>query len=130
MTKVERRQKGTSERLKVRCPAIIKEYNSHTNGVDIHNQLKTRYEIDCKSRFRNYLRIFFDFMDSVVVNAHVICKKKVNAKMSLLNFKLILAELLINRFFSRKRKIDDEEPQLTVELPQILKEPDHTVQFT
>ena len=69
-------------------------------------------------------------MDSVVVNAHVICKKKVNAKMSLLNFKLILAELLINRFSSRKRKIDDEEPQLTVELPQILKEPDHTVQFT
>ena len=33
LTSVERRQKGTSERLKVPCPAIIKEYNSHMNGV-------------------------------------------------------------------------------------------------
>ena len=69
-------------------------------------------------------------MDSVVVNAHVIYKKKVNAKMSLLNFKIILPELLINRFSSRKYKITAEEPQLTVELPQPLKEPDHIVQFT
>ena len=130
LTSVERRQKGTSERLKVPCPAIIKEYNSHMNGVDIHDQLKTSYEIDRKSRFQYYLRIFFDLMDSVVVNAHVIYKKKVNAKMSLLNFKIILVESLINRFSSRKRKITAEEPQLTVELPQPLKEPDHIVQFT
>ena len=32
------------ERLKVPCPAIIKEYKSHINGVDIHNQLKTSYK--------------------------------------------------------------------------------------
>ena len=130
LTSAERRQKGTSERSKVPCPATIKKYNSHVNGVDIHDDLKTSYEIDCKSRFWYYLRIFFDLMDSVVANAHVIYKKKVNAKMSLLNFKIILAELLINRFSSRKRKITAEEPQLTVELPQPLKEPDHIVQFT
>ena len=96
LTSVERRQKGTSKRLKVLCPAIIKEYNSHMNGVDIYDQLKTSYQIDHKSRFRYYLRIFFDLMDSVVVNTHVIYKKKVNAKMSLLNFKIILAESLTN----------------------------------
>ena len=33
-------------------------------------------------------------------------------------------------FPSRKHKITAEEPQLTVELPQPLKEPDNTVQFT
>ena len=85
------------------------------NSVDIHDQLKTSYEIDRKSRFRFYLRILFDLMDSVVVNAHVIFKKKVNAKMSLLNFKIILAELLINQFSSRKRKITAEEPQPTAD---------------
>ena len=130
LTSVERRQKGTSERLKVPCPAIINEYNSHMNGFEIHDQLKTSYEIDRKSRFRYYLRILFNLMDSVVVNVHVIYKKKVNAKMSLLNFKIILIESLINWFSSRKRKITAEEPQLTVELPQPLKEPDHIVQFT
>ena len=69
-------------------------------------------------------------MDSLVVNANAIYKKKVNTKMSLLNFQIILAESLINRFFSRKRKITAEEPQITVELPQPLKEPDGIVQFT
>ena len=66
------------------------------NGVDIHDQLKTSYEVDRKSRFQYHLRIFLNHMDSVVVNAHVIYKKKVYAKMSLLNFKIILAELMIS----------------------------------
>ena len=80
------------------------------NGVNIQDQLKISYEIDGKSRFWYYLQIFFDLMDSVVVNAHVIYKKKVNEKISLLNFKIILAELLKNQFSSRKRKITAEEP--------------------
>ena len=136
LTSVERRQKGTSEKLKVPCPGIIKEYNSDMNGVDMHDQLKTSNEIDRKSRFRylhfsgisgiRYLRFFFSPMDSVVVNAHVIYKKKID----LLSFKIILAESLINRFCYQKRKITAEKPKLTVELPQPLKKPDHIVQFT
>ena len=50
--------------------------------------------------------------------------------MSLLDFKIILAESLVNRFSSRKRKMTVKEPQLNVELPQPLKEPDHIVQLT
>ena len=136
LTSAERRQKGTSEKLKVPCPGIIKEYNSDMNGVDMHDQLKTSNEIDRKSRFRylhfsgisgiRYLRFFFSPMDSVVVNAHVIYKKKID----LLSFKIILAESLINRFCYQKCKITAEKPKLTVELPQPLKKPDHIVQFT
>ena len=69
-------------------------------------------------------------MDSVVVNAHVIYKKKVNTKMSLLDFKVILAESLINRFSSQKPKFATEETQFALELPLSMKEPDHLVQFT
>ena len=72
--------------------------------------------------------IIYEF--SVVVNVHVNYKKKVNAKMSQLNFKVVLDESSIKRFFSRKRKITAEISQLTVELPQPLKEPDRIVQFT
>ena len=70
---------------------------------------------------RYYLQIFFDLIDSVVVNARVIYKKKGNAKMSLPNFKIILTELLINQFSSPRCKITAKELQLTVELPQPLK---------
>ena len=70
----------------------MKEYNSDMNGVDIHDQLKTSCVTDRKSRFRYYLRIFFDLIDSVAVNSYVLYKKKVNAKINLLNFKIILAE--------------------------------------
>ena len=124
LTSVERRQKGTSERLKVPCPAIIKEYNSRMNGVNIHDQLKTSYELIANQGSG----LIYEFSSTSWI--HVIYKKKVNAKMSLLNFKIILAESLINRFSSRKRKITAEKPQLTVEVPQPLKEPDHIVQFT
>ena len=48
-------------------------------------------------------------MDSTAVNVHAIYEKKVNAKMSLLNFKITFAESLINRLSSRKRKVIAEE---------------------
>ena len=69
-------------------------------------------------------------MDTTVVNAHVIYKKTVDSKMNLFKFKVTLAESLINRFSSRKRKFMAEEPDLTVQIPQSMKEPDHMVQFT
>ena len=77
--------------------------------VSTSRQLDTSYEINCKSRFRYYLRIFFNLMDSTAVNVHAIYEKKVNAKMSLLNFKITFAESLINRLPSRKRKVIAEE---------------------
>ena len=51
LVNVDRRQKGKAEKLKLPCPAIIKDYNGHMNGVDIHDQLKTAYEMDRKSKF-------------------------------------------------------------------------------
>ena len=107
-----------------------KEYNSHMNGVNIHDQIKNTYKTDQKLRFWYYLTVFLDLMDSVVANAYIIYKKKINARMSLFHFKVILAELLIKRFSSRKRKFIGEEPQLAFKLAQALKEPAHIVQFT
>ena len=57
-------------------------------------------------------------------------KKKVNSKMSLLDFKVSLPESLIYKFSSRKRNFSAEQPQLAVVLPQSSKEPDHIVEFT
>ena len=110
--------------------AINKEYNFHMNGVVMHDQLKTTYETDQESRFQYYVRVFFNLMDSVVANAHIIHKTNVNVRMNLFHFKVILADLLIKRFSSRKRKFTSKEPKLELEWPQTLKEPSHIVQFT
>ena len=40
---LERQQKGKSKKLKVPAPVIIKDYDSHMNWTDIHNQSKTTY---------------------------------------------------------------------------------------
>lgn len=75
MTNVEKRQWGTGEKFKVPYPDIIREYNFHINVKNIHDQLKTTYELDRKSKFQYYLRIFFDLMDSIVIiNGHIITK--------------------------------------------------------
>ena len=92
------------------------------NWVDIHDQLKATNKTDWKSRFRYYLSVLFFNTNSDPVNAHIIYKKKVNAKMSLFHFKFILAEFLINKFFSQKRKFTSKEPQPVLELPLALKE--------
>lgn len=123
-------QKGKSQKVNVLCLTIIKEYNSHMNGVDIHDQLTTIYEIYQKSRSQYYLRVFFHLMDSVVTNAYIIYKKKVNARLSLFHFKVILVESLISSFNSQKRKFTSGELQLALQLTQALKEPAHVVQFT
>ena len=85
---------------------------------------------DRKSRFWHYLCIFFDLMDSVVANSHVIYNKKVNAKMILLDFKVFIDEALINHFTSRKRKFASVKPKLAVELSLSIKESEHLVQLT
>lgn len=69
-------------------------------------------------------------MDSVVTNAYIIYKKKVNARLSLFHFKVILVESLISSFKSQKRKFTSGELQLALQLTQALKEPAHVVQFT
>ena len=52
------RQKGEAVRKTVTIPLAIQMYNCHMGGVDISNQLKTYYEVDHKSRYKYYLRLF------------------------------------------------------------------------
>ena len=60
---------------------MVKEYNEYMGGVDLNDQYKALYELDRKSKYRFYLRIFFDMMDTAVVNAALIFQKSVNDKM-------------------------------------------------
>ena len=63
-------------------------------------RIETAYEVDRKTKFRYYLRIFFDLTVScVVIYENVIYEKKVNSKINLFAFQVMLAESLFNQFF-------------------------------
>ena len=100
------------------------EWGRNSWSIENHLWNRSKIEVQC------YLRVFFDLKDLVVVNAHIIYKTKLNARMRLFHFKVIFAKLLINRFSSRKQKFTSEEPQLALELPQTLKEAPHIILFT
>ena len=40
---IYRRVKGSKEKVKVSCPAVICEYNTYMGGVDLCNQMKVSY---------------------------------------------------------------------------------------
>ena len=41
-------------------------------GVDLSDQMKVTYEVDRRSKFRFYLRVFLNFLDIAVANSKII----------------------------------------------------------
>ena len=100
MINVARRQKEKPDKLKWQCPYTIAKYNLHMIGVDTYDKIGVRPKVT----FWYYLRIVLNLMDSLVVNSYIIYKKGLNGKTSLLEFKIILTDTLIENFSSKKSK--------------------------
>ena len=49
---INRTVKGSKEKVKVSCPAVICEYNTHMEGVDLCDQMMVSYEVDQRSKVR------------------------------------------------------------------------------
>ena len=43
---INRRVKGSKEKVKISCPAVICVYNTYIGGVDLCDQMKVSYEVD------------------------------------------------------------------------------------
>ena len=91
----------------VPCPEAIASYNKYMCGVDKFDQYLSLYSIGWKSR-RWWLRIFYYFVDSSIVNAFIMyqenCKiQKKKHWMSHLEFRSQLANELIGNYMSRKK---------------------------
>ena len=99
---VQRRLKGSSSKIPVNCPNDIKLYNSKMGGVDLMDQLKSTYQLDRRSKFGFYLRLFFGLFDVALVNSFIVYKKLENKDLTLKEFKICIALKLIASFVSRK----------------------------
>lgn len=110
MGTVLRREKGASNKKTIPCPNIVKEYNQGMGGVDLCDQYTAAYRLDRRSKFRFYLRIFFDLMDVSMVNSFLVFDKVCPKQISLLDFKISVAQALIGSFRSRAREFPSTRP--------------------
>ena len=92
---VQRRLKSSSPKIPVKCPNGIKLYSSKMGGVDLMDQLKSSYQLDSRSKFRFYLRLFFDLFDVALVNSFIVYKKLKNKDLTLKEFKICMTLKLI-----------------------------------
>ena len=75
-------------------------------GVDLSDQMKVNYEADRWSKFRFYLRVFFDFLDIAAVNSNIVYNKIESApSLSSLESRYSIAQTMIRKFSSRKRAV-------------------------
>ena len=75
---VPRRQNSRADKVDVEVPAIVERYNKPMRGTDLVDQKTTVYAIDRKSPGKYYCRLFWDYIDVALVNAHIIYKKLID----------------------------------------------------
>ena len=98
------------------CPNIVKEYNRHMGGVDLHDMLKSLYSVDRKGKFF-YMRLCNYLFGLCVINGWILYRRscgKENAEMTLLQFTASVAEDLARGTTRAKRgrptEVDKETP--------------------
>ena len=107
---VQRREKSPKTKSSVPCPNVVKFCNSGMGGVDLMDQHTTEYRLDRISSVRFYLHIFFDLMNIACANSYLIYNMKHPRKLSLLNYKIVIAKNLIQYHLGRKRPVPMSRP--------------------
>ena len=102
--------KGSANKMPINCPNLVKLYNNGMGGVDIMDQKAAAYRLDRKSKFRFYLRIFFDLMDVALVNSFISFEALGRTGLEFLDFKIVVAKALIGRYVSRKISFPETRP--------------------
>ena len=106
MSSVLRRSKGQNSKFPIPCPKMVKEYNNNMGGVDLMDQKTAAYKLDRKaSSGRYYLRLIFDLLDMVCVNAHAVYKALDDKGLDLLDYKIVVSKSLIGNYNSRSRNV-------------------------
>lgn len=85
-------QDGTKKVIK--CPLVIKDYNTFMGGVDKADQLRALYNVNKKSN-KWWHRLFQGIIDIVFVNSFVINNELNDTKLSVKQFRRAVAQSLI-----------------------------------
>lgn len=101
VTSVGRWERSKKMTVQVECPSAVSIYNKFMGGVDQLDALIAYYRIHVRSK-KFYLKIFFHFVDMVVVVAWLLYRRDCDAvgvptkqQMDLLKFKFYIATCLL-----------------------------------
>ncbi|XP_043468349.1 piggyBac transposable element-derived protein 4-like [Leptopilina heterotoma] len=123
--KVNRRQKDGSL-LPINCPVVSADYNKHMGYVDYSDRLLATYKIDRKSK-RWWLRLFWHFLDLVVVNSFIIYKNQnTQPTLTLKQFRLQLVEQLVDRKLRTSKGRKRKQPEVNTHKPKVSLTKRHT----
>ena len=117
---IQRREKGSKTKSSVPCPKVVKLYNSGAGGVDLMDKYTAAYYLDQKSSVRFYLCISFDLWDIACVNSYLICNLKLPNKLSLLDYKTVVAKNIIQNHQGRKRVVPMSRPFKRKNQPELI----------
>ena len=87
-------------------------------GVDLLDQRTATYRLDRKSSVKSYLCILFDLMDIAFVNSYFIYNMKHPNKLSLLDYKIVVAKNLVQYHQGRKRAVPMSRPSKKKNQPE------------
>lgn len=93
----------------IKCPLVIKDYNTFMGGVDKADQLRALYNIDRKSK-KQWHRLFWGITDIVFINSFVINNELNNTKLSVKLYRRAVAQGLIVLNKSGLKKSSDVFP--------------------
>ena len=125
LTTVLRRKKGQADKVTVKCPGVVKDYNTYMGGVDIHDQMTQTNHSNRRAKFRYYIRISHNLLEQAVVNARIAWQtlhpdEKITAK----DFRLQVCKGLVSQSTGRLRAPSETTSQrdneLGVHLPKVI----------
>ena len=71
---VMKRPKGSKEKQRISCPAMIVDYNQNMGGVDLADQHLSYYSLGTRRTLKWWKKVFWRLIDISVVNAWIIYK--------------------------------------------------------
>ena len=89
-------------------------------GVDHMDQRTAAYCLDRKSSVKFYLLIFFDLMDIACVKSYLIYNRKHPNKLSLLDYKTVVAKNIIQYHECRKGAVPMWRPSKMKNQPELI----------
>jgi hypothetical protein len=109
--------------LDVPQPHAVYNYNKYMGGVDLHDQLRMKYDVGRNSK-RWWKYLFWFLLNSAIVNAFILykcaSKRQIRKRYTHLNFRLELVRDLIGGYSKRKRSWSEIDRPGLVEVENIM----------